>query len=585
MTTPAYQIKRTRLLAIGLLVIGAIFIVRLFWLQVVQYGYYKELANQEQITKFTLPAERGVIYVRDGDTIKPIVLNEASYLAYADPQTVTDKAAVVAAVKEIIGADAVDGFEKRLDNKKLRYTVLGKSLSKAQAEAFKKKDLAGVGFTPGERRVYPEGKLAGQLLGYVDTEGKGRYGIEGALNKELSGTPGELKAVTDVRQIPLTISDQYVNTPAKDGQDLVLSVDRNIQAYAEDALKRGLDRVKATKGSIVVMNPNNGQIMAMANYPDYNPADYAKTEDYGLFSNRAVSEPYEPGSVIKTFTMGAGLDSGAVTVNSVFDDSTGCVQVEDREICNVEEDPKTSRATMLDVLHYSLNTGVVFIEKQMGGGQINEKARQTLYKYFHDKYRFGTATGVEQAGEQPGQINGPNEGYGLNVRYANMSFGQGVQITTLQSAAAFSATINGGNYYQPTLISGTLQKDGTVKEKQPKILASNVLRPEISQQLRDMIFEARQKGILGGDDLEGYRVGGKTGTAEVIDPKTGEYSSENSIGTYLGFGGGKTPQYVIMVKVDDAKLSGGYEGTIAAGPIFGDMSNWLLQYLRVSRSQ
>ena len=365
-----------------------------------------------------------------------------------------------------------------------------------------------------------------------------------------------------------------------DGDDLVLTIDRNIQAQAEQVLQAGLQRANATKGSIVIMDPNDGSVLAMANAPSFDPAQYNKVEDGEVFQNAIVTSPYEAGSVIKTLTMGAGLDSGAVGYDSTYN-NTGKVQVDDTTVRNVEEDPIFPGTTMTDVLRYSLNTGVVYVLQQMGGGEVNQKARETLENYFTSHYRFGKATGIEQAGEAEGTIIGANEGYGRNVRYANMTFGQGMDVTMIQAAGAFSAAINGGTYYQPHLVSGTRQLDGSVKPEAPKVLGINVLRPDISKQLQEMIYQGRHQGFFGKSDPAGYRVGGKTGTSQVIDPKTGKYSDKDSVGSYLGFGGVDQPKYVIMVRVLDSKATGGYEGTTAAGPIFNDMSRWMLQYLQL----
>jgi len=329
------------------------------------------------------------------------------------------------------------------------------------------------------------------------------------------------------------------------------------------------------------MDPTTGAIKAMANYPTYNPSEYSKVTDYAAFVNGTVSTPYENGSVIKTLTVGAGLDAGAITANSTFNDSTGCTSVDGVRICNVEEDPKTSAATMLDTLRYSLNTGVVHVLRQMGGGSVNQQARETLGRYFMENYRYGKSTGIEQAGEAKGTIVGPNESDGRNVRYANMTFGQGMNTTMIQTAAAFSAAVNGGTYYKPTLIKGTLETDGTVRTKQPLVVPGAGLSTDASLQLRDLIWQGRKTGFFGKFDPEGYKIGGKTGTSQVIDTETGKYTNENSIGSYLGFGGTDTPQYVIMVKVDDSKAPG-YAGTIAAGPIFNELSNWMLKYLKLT---
>lgn len=574
------HMSRTRWLQLAVLVLMGIFVLRLFYIQVIRHDFYEKQAYNSQVTKFTIQPDRGKIYAMDGKNTTPLVLNETVYTVFADPQEVKDPDKISATLRRIAGGNVVDSFEDSLKNTRLRYVVLARQVSRTQAELIKKEDLNGVGLQEGNRRVYPEGNLAAQLLGYVDTEGKGEYGLEGQLNDRLKGTPGLLQSVTDVRRIPLTIGKDDVRELAKNGDDLVLNIDRNIQAQAEQVLKSGLDKVHATTGSMLVMDPNTGAIMAMANFPTYNPAKYNEVNDYSVFQNSVVSFPYEAGSVIKTLTMGAGLDSGAVNVNSTYN-NTGKVQVDDTTIRNVEEDPIFPNTTMTDVLQYSLNTGVVYVLQQMGGGEVNQKARETLYDYFVNHYRFNKKTGVDQAGEDAGTIIGPNEGYGRNVRYANMTFGQGMDVTMIQVASAFSAAINGGTYYQPKTVKGTMQLDGTIKADAPKVIATNVLKPDISAQLQEMIYQGRHKGFFGKNDPAGYRVGGKTGTSQIIDPKTGKYSDKNSVGSYLGFGGVDQPKYVIMVRVLDSKATGGYEGTTAAGPIFNEMSNWMLNYLQL----
>jgi len=579
-----HQMSRTRLLGAGLLLIMAIFIVRLFYIQVLQHDFYKKAARETQVTKFTIQPDRGQIYAMDRNEVTPLVLNETVYTVFADPQEVKNPDKIASSLRRIAGGNVVDGFEQGLQNKKSRYAVLARQVTRPQAELIKKEDLQGVGLQEGSRRVYPEGSLASQLLGFVDAEGKGQYGLEGAANDRLKGTPGLLQAVTDVRRIPLTIGDDDIRRAPKNGDDLVLTIDRNIQAQAEAVLAAGLKRVNATTGSMLVMDPNDGKVLAMANMPTYDPAKYNEVTDYSVFQNSVVSFPYEAGSVIKTLTMGAGLDSGAVNASSTFD-NTGSVKVDDTTIRNVEEDPIFPNTTMTDVLQYSLNTGVVYVLQQMGGGEVNQKARETLYNYFVDHYRFNKKTGIEQANEDDGTIIGPNEGYGRNVRYANMTFGQGMDVTMIQAASAFSAAINGGVYYQPHVIGGMRSSDGSIKAEQPKVVANNVLRPEISAQLQEMIYQGRHKGFFGKFDPAGFRVGGKTGTSQIIDPKTGKYSDENSVGSYLGFGGVDQPKYVIMVRVLDSKRTGGYEGTTAAGPIFNEMSNWMLKYLELRPKQ
>lgn len=577
MTSTLRTLSRSDFIAMGIAAVFVLFIIRLFYLQVIRHDYYISEAHNIQVQPLTIVPSRGEIYLRDGTEIAPLVRNEKVYTVFADPTAIKNRDNTADELRAIIGGNLINNFESLLrdDSKKIRYQILARNVSRVQADMIQKKNLAGIGLQQTTRRLYPEGSLAAQTLGYVNNDGIGQYGIEEALNMQLTGRTGVLETVTDVRKIPLTIGKEDVNTPAVDGDNLVLTLDRSVQMKAEELLKTGLERAKATKGSIIVMDPNNGAVIAMANYPTYNPAEFSKVENYAVFQNNVVSYPYENGSVIKALTMGAGLDSGAVTVNSTFADGTGCTQVDDRKICNVEEDPRQASATMLDTLRYSLNTGVVHIVKQMGGSTINRTARDKLYSYFHDKYHFGTITGIEQAGEAKGTIIAPDDQEGNNVRYANMAFGQGMDVTMIQTAAAFSAEINGGVYYKAHLVYGTRNEDGSVVRKNTEKGSQRILSESASVASRDLIWQGRKTGFFGKNDREGYKIGGKTGTSQIIDPTTGKYSNENSVGSYLGFGGIDQPKYVIMVRVDDAKV-GGYEGTTAAGPIFNDMNNWML---------
>lgn len=574
------QKSRSRILLKGLLVIGGIFVVRLFWLQIIQYDHYTKQANNEHITEFTLPAERGLIYALDGNRPAPLVLNQPVFLAYADPHEVKDPQAITDAINQIAGGNALQNFSARLHDTSTRYTVLAKGLTKQQATMLKKKNLAGVGFQQGEQRVYPNGSLASQVLGYVNADGKGTYGLESYLDDQLAGKPGQLKAVTDVRQIPLSISDEFINKPAKNGDDIVLNIDQNIQTFAESALRTGIDAAQATKGSIVVMDPNNGHVMAMANYPTYDPAYYSEVaaKDYGVFENGAVSQPYAPGSVMKTIIMGSALDIGAITPSSTYD-NTGVFVVDGIPIHNAAGDPVGDHTTMEEVLLHSLNTGVDWILSQMGGGTINQKARQLAYDYYINHFKFGQKSGIEQANEAAGLVHDPNRGSGLNVVYANMAFGYGINVTSLQVAAAFSSLINGGTYYQPQLVAGTLKSDGTISRKSPVILKANTLQPKVAQQMHDLIVQSRRHSPKVRYDTPGYVIGGKTGTAEILDA-SGKYTSKQPIQTFVGFGGGTQPRYVIMVKVDDSHITAN-DAPVGPARIFAEVSNWLLRYLRV----
>lgn len=567
-------------LRVVVVLIGLVLASRLFYLQIIKHDYYDKLAIAEQQKKFTIPADRGSLYFRDGSDVVPGVLNSNVYTLFADPTEVKNPDEVSKIISGSLGMDRGD-VKRNLQRKKTSYVVIAKRLSKEAVDKLfrQKSKLVGVNIIAVPQRVYPEGELGAQALGFVNDEGDGQYGIEGALNKRLKGSEGVLKATTDVNGVPLSVDDRNsVAKPPKNGDDLVLTIDRNIQAKAEEALKIGLERSKATKGSIIVLDPNTGAIKAMANLPTYDPSKYYDVGDdaYEKFQNRIVSSPYEAGSVIKTLTMAAGINEGVVNKDSQFK-NTGSVTVADATIKNVEQDVNGTRS-MTDVLKYSLNTGVVYVLSQLGGGSINEQARTKLYDYFAGRYGFGQPTGIEQSGEVEGTIFRPNAEQGNNVRYSNMAFGQGMDVTMAQVSSAFSSVINGGNYYQPHLVEGMLKEDGSISSDKQKPVRTGVVNQATSDQLIEMTRTALNTSSAVSKLVKpGYNVGGKTGTSQTIDLKTGKYSDSNTIGSYLGFGGDSKPRYVIMVRVDDSKI-GGYAGSAAAAPIFGDVSNWLIDY-------
>lgn len=579
--TPSVFLRLSHLRLL-IMVVGVVLIGRLFHLQIIRHNHYSGLAKAEHQKKFTLPATRGSLYFRDGENAVPAVLNDTVYTLYVDPTIVTDKQVVADLITDSIDISR-PAVLKQLNRKNTAYAVLTKRLTKNQVDKlFKHKEkLKGVGVTPVQQRVYPEGALAGQILGFVNADGVGQYGVEGYLNDKLSGKEGTLEAVTDVHGIPLSLDDsRTVAVQPENGKNYILTIDRNVQSIAETALRRGIRRSQATKGSVVVLDPNTGAIRAMANMPTYNPAQYHKVTDnaYERFQNRVVSNPYEPGSVIKVLTMGAGLDTGSVSLNSTYYNS-GSMTVGDAEITNVNK-TVVGRRSMTEVLKFSLNTGVTHILGQMGGGSINRTARERLHKYFVDRYRLGRLTGVEQVGESAGTIAGTNTGAGDNIRYANMAFGQGMNVTMLQVAAGFSAMLNGGNYYTPFLVEGEMSDNEQVLSKPAKPAKKGVVKPSTSKQIMLMMRQSfEETPTVSRVVRPGYNVAGKSGTSETIDPRTGKYTTDRVIGSYLGYGGDQRLKYVIMVRIDDSKIHA--FGSESAAPIFGEISNQLIDYYNV----
>lgn len=565
--------SRASIMALGIISAFAIIIVRLFWLQVLNAQKYKALANNEQMKQYEIPASRGLIYVMNGNKTSKLVMNETVYTLFIDPQEYNKnkKDEIISTLKQVAGGNLVSGFEKLFD-KDNRYQVLGKKLSRTQAEKIKDKKYSGIGFTPETRRVYPEGALASQILGFVNSSG-GNYGVEASLNKQLTGKNGMLKTTTDVFGNSLMIGSNDVDIPARNGENIVLSIDRNIQAKTEKVLKTKMSEFGIKNGSAVVIDPSSGKVLAMANYPTYDPANYGAVKNAGDFNNNVTMMPFENGSVIKALTMAMGVNEGVASADGTYYNADK-VKIEDRTIKNAVLG-HTGQITFQTAINYSLNTGMVEIAKRLGDGTINKTARNKMYEYYHDRFGLGKETGIEVS-ESTGIVISPDKAEGNAVRYSNMSFGQGMDTTMLQTATAFSSIVNGGILYQPSLIAGTVDSNGDIKKKDSVVRNSNSVSSDSSKQMRDILVKAR-KSVNPPKDLPGYRIGGKTGTSETL--VNGKYVENQTIGSYVGFGGNNSPKFVIMVSVWSEGKN--IQGNIHAQPIFTEISNWLLNYLNV----
>lgn len=564
---------RQQLLRYFVLLIGLFIIIRLFFLQVIQHDYYLNLANSEQIKKLTIPAERGLIYALDNNKPTKLVMNDTVYTMFADPKIVDEKDSVIETTRLIAKEKVQPKFEELFKKTDTRYQIIAKDLTRKEADEIKQKKFKGIGFQAVSKRVYPEGSMAAHLLGFVDFDGNGRYGIEGALDDRLKGQDGVLQSVTDVRDVPLTIGNKNIKIPKKNGDNIVLSIDKNIQSRVEMAIENGIKRNGAKNIDVLVMDPNNGFLKAMASSPRYVPAEYNKVKDASIYNNPIIFKEYEPGSVMKTMTLALGIDKGFITPSTTFN-NTDSIQVDDRVISNSVRG-HTGTVTMQDAYTYSMNTGMVEVMKIIGGGDINIKSRNLFYNFLKE-LGFGNKTGIELDGENNGIVISPDNGNGDAVRYSNMSFGQGLDVTMIQFASAYCSVINGGTYYKPTIIAGSINDLGEFIDNKAIIKKSNIVSPQTSKTIREMAIYGR-KTYIRAPDPANFEVGGKTGTSQVI--KNGTYDKVETIGSYIGFGGNNEPKYVIMVaEYGENQAIGGLADAV---PVFNEISNWLISYLNI----
>ncbi len=577
------QRRRLRFLTGALFVSGALLVFRLGYIQIGQHARYLADATSEQTRKFEIPAARGQLFVQDGDgTTSPIAMDQTLDIVYADPRYVMDKATTASRLAAAIGGSASQ-YETELNNG-IDYVELATRVPLTTGAQIEHLGLPGIGLTQQSYRIYPEGSLAAQVLGFVNTNGVGQYGLEQYLNKQLSGTPGRLAAKTDTYGIPIATADN-VEQPAVNGTSYVLTIDRNIQAEAEKEIAAQVQKVHAKSGSIVITNPNNGDVLAMATYPTFDPNNYGQVSDYDVFLDQPAAEAFEPGSGMKVFTMAAGLDQGKVTPNTTYNDP-GCYTVDSRQICNAAGDKAGPNKTMTVVLRDSLNTGAMFVLRMLSGNPngFTLAGKQLLYSYLTKHFGFGTATGVAQSDEAAGFVPKASNVAGNNSTYATMTFGQGMTVTMLQMVDAIGAVANGGTLYAPQLIAQQLNPDGSTQNVQPKVLGRHIMSPSAISQLNQMLQVVVQhgSGYLAADENPGYAIAGKTGTAQVSNPNGTGYLTGVNIGSFLGYAPASDPKFAMMVRINDPSVQcdtaecGYAEYTTV--PVFGDMCKWLFKY-------
>ncbi len=568
---------RLKILKWGFYAVVGVILARLFVIQIIQKGEWVAKAEAQHTLENTIKAKRGEIYMMDGSDPVAVVMNEKVFTLIIDPMAVDEeelsKKVFTDDLKPYITTELSDALKDRTK----RYYVIAKNVPREKALKLQEEDVTGLWMQENTKRVYPEGKMAARLLGFVNADGEGQYGVEGSLNKDLSGVDGRLKTIADVNNVALSIGDSNIRIPAQDGKNVVLTVDRNIQAKAEEILQKKLDEYGKDKGSVLVMNPRNGEVLAMVDLPSYDPADYGNVTGADVYVNGVVNDPYEPASVCKAFTFATGIEEGVMTADTTYY-NTDTVYIDGWPISNASK-MGDGVLTMQTALNWSLNVGSIQVLRWLGGEQnINEKGRKILFDYYVNHFGLGRATGIELF-EAEGLINDPVEGDGRDSLYANMTFGQNLLVTMIQVASGYSALINGGEYYTPTIVKGYMEDGVLVKKEEKREPVRRAVSESTSAQMREMLRGTRSWWRITGDDAPGYFIGGKTGTAQVI--RDGAYVMDETVATYIGFGGaeGELPEYLVMIRLwKDGTLASGQDEAL---PVFTDLSKYLIDYLKL----
>jgi cell division protein FtsI/penicillin-binding protein 2 len=542
----------------GCCFISAFLLCRLFGVQVRDGAVLAAGAGEEHQSVFDVSGKRGDIVDRFG---VPFATNLPSAAVYAQPSDVADPHAEAAALSPLLGISSSELSRELTGTQSFIY--LKREVSTAVAARVAHLNLRGIATNeePLGLRIDPQGRIGSTLVGFTGVDNQGLAGVEYAFNDELSGKPGQVVENTDNDGRPIPFGGRVVK-PALVGDTVVLTVDRMLEFEAEDVLKQTVDRYHAQDGAAIVMRAQTGEILALANYPNFDPSDYAASSQ-ASWSDRAIADPYEPGSTFKMITAAAALDSGKVSLDDTFP-AVDALEVGNRIIHNADDGLMASghsRETLDDIVTFSHNVGAAEVALRVG--------KQTMYDYIR---RFGldSTTGIDLPGESAGLIGTPDTWYGS--RLATIGFGQGVSITALQLARAYCAIADGGELMRPLIVRSIVASNGkTVKTFAPQP-QGRVMKPQTAAALLAMLRDVFARGTASAIKMPGYALAGKTGTAQMV--VDGAYVPGAYTASFVGIVPADRPQYVILIKID--RPQGEYYGSIVAAPAFRDLASRVL---------
>lgn len=558
--TPA-QFSRRIYILYALLVAGALVIgIRLFYWQVMRHDDLTQAALDLRERTLTQYARRGDLVTSDGMLIATDIY---AYEVAAHPVLIENPQGTSALLAPILGTSQSALASKLLqkDQATIMLALNAPSDAGTQLMALRDDDkLGGIDFVAKPIRRYPGGSLAAHILGFVNQSRKGAYGLEQYYNELLSGRDGLIRAESDALGDEMLPFDLPQGSGVLDGSTLVLTINSAMQNIAERELQRGLTESGASTGQIIILEPSTGKVLALASYPAPDVNAFATTK-LDQFNNPAVSLPYEPGSVFKVLTLAIGLDSGKISRNLIINDP-GSVVIGGRAFRNSDR-AAHGDVDLVTFMEKSLNVVAAKIALATG--------TKTFYQYLHD-FGLGSLTGVDLAGEIPGTVKNPGDGVWYESDLGSNAFGQGIALTPLQMANGLATIANGGNLMRPYLVDRIIHPDGTVDPRPPRVIR-RVIKPETARMVTDILEKAILKESSNLANVPGYRIAGKTGTAQI--PIPGGYDPKWTIASFGGFFPVDDPQFVILVKLDRPTKS--EWGSQVASPVFRAVAQQLVQ--------
>jgi cell division protein FtsI/penicillin-binding protein 2 len=534
------------LFALFLVLLGAA-TARAAWLGTVGSGDLDQRAATQQTEDLTVYARRGTITDRNG---VELAVSDDSVTVFGNPMLIEDSPDVAARLAPLIDVPE-DELLELLSDRSRGFVYLARKIDPAKGEQVEKLGIEGIGTVVEPRRTYPQGALAGQLIGAVGTDNTGLTGIEQHYEEQLHGDDGHRRLVKDALGQAVSIVE---TDRAEAGEDLQLTIDAALQERVEAVMEEVATAVSPKGATAVVMDPRNGEVLSLANYPRVDPNDIGSAEEDAR-ENRAVTTAYEPGSTFKAFTVAGAIQAGKVTPETRFDLPPE-LQVADRTIGEAHDRGYVNLSTA-EILAQSSNVGSAMIGLKLGSRPFDRWVR---------RFGFGSLTGVDLPGESPGIVLRPREYSGSSL--GNMSIGQGIAVTPLQMTAAYSALANGGVLHQPRVIAGEGDE------------GRRVISERTSDQVATMLEGVLAAGGTASEAaIEGYTIAGKTGTAEKPDLENGGYAEGKYFASFIGFAPAKDPRLMVAVMVDEPQ--GLYYGGEVAAPAFEKIMEFALPYLRI----
>ena len=543
--------RRIRLLLAVLTFAFAGLLLRATWLQGVRASSLARLGQTQHRETVALPASRGTLYDRTGIELG---LGERATTVYANPKQIANPHAAAAAVEQTLGLDANSVYPELADQTR-GFVYIERQADPAQAAALQRLKIAGFGFYPEERRSYPQGSVAAQVLGYVGIDGNGLAGLELQFDHQLSGRAGQETIVKDPAGRVIDVQQQR---PERPGRDVFLTLDHSIQANAEEVLRQTVEKWHAKSASAVVLDPRTGGVLAMAVQPGYNANRYPSAPR-DLQRNRTVTDTYEPGSTFKLITVAAALSEHLVSPSTRFT-LPYSLRVADRVIHDAE--PRgTVNYSVAQILAHSSNIGAIELAEMVG---------RTRLSSWISRFGFGRVTGIDYPGESPGIVLPPDKWSGSTI--GNVPIGQGIAVTPVQMAAAYAAIANRGVWSRPHLV------DHVSGGGRPSLQRHRLVSPQVASQLMLMLKDVVAEGTGTYAAMPGYQVAGKTGTAQKPDSHGG-YATGRYVASFVGIVPASRPRLVILVMVDEPQNA--IWGGVVAAPAFQQIARFDLQYLEV----